>query len=85
MCRGLLSAPDFRSKCDTYCHSTMMEAFSKGHPIIYKCYAKIMSFAFPVEYMGEKVVILGQGSFSTYEDFLEFTKHLSFSKGEIPL
>lgn len=80
MCRGLLSAPDFRSKCDTYCHNTIMEAFSKCHPIIYKCYAKIMSFAFPVEYMGEKVVILGQGSFSTYEDFREFIKHLSFSK-----
>lgn len=80
MCRGLLSAPDFRSKCDTYCHNTIMEAFSKCHPIIYKCYAKIMSFAFPVEYMGEKVVILGQGSFPTYEDFREFIKHLSFSK-----
>ncbi|HBR21192.1 MAG TPA: hypothetical protein DD713_01275 [Nitrospiraceae bacterium] len=80
MCRSLLSAPDFRSKCDTYCHNSMMEAFSKCHPIIYKCYAKIMSFAFPVEYMGEKVVILGQGSFSTYEDFREFIKHLSFSK-----
>ena len=80
MCRGLLSAPDFRSKCDTYCHNTMMGAFSKGLPIFYKCYAKIMSFAFPVEYMGEKVVILGQGSFSTYEDFREFIKHLSFSK-----
>ncbi|MBA3071306.1 MAG: diguanylate cyclase [Nitrospirae bacterium] len=83
MCRGLLSAPDFRSKCDTDCHNTMMEAFSKCHPIIYKCYAKIMSFAFPVEYMGEKVVILGQGSFPTYEDFREFTKHLSLSKVEI--
>jgi len=80
MCRGLLSAPDFRSKCDTYCRSAMMEAFSKCRPIIYKCYAKIMSFAFPVEYMGEKVVIVGQGSFSTYEDFREFIKHLSFSK-----
>lgn len=79
MCRGLLSAPDFRSKCDTDCHNTMMEAFSKCHPIIYKCYAKIMSFAFPVEYMGEKAVILGQGSFPTYEDFREFIKHLSFS------
>jgi len=83
MCRGLLSAPDFRSKCDNYCHNTMMGAISKGHPIIYKCYAKIMSFAFPVEYMGEKIVISGQGSFPTYEDFREFTKHLSFSKGEI--
>lgn len=79
MCRGLLSAPDFRSKCDTDCHNTMMEAFSKCHPIIYKCYAKIMSFAFPVEYMDEKAVILGQGSFPTYEDFREFIKHLSFS------
>jgi diguanylate cyclase (GGDEF)-like protein len=30
-----------------------------------------MSFAFPIEYMGEKAVILGQGSFSSYEDFRE--------------
>ncbi|MCX5716832.1 MAG: hypothetical protein NTW44_00690 [Nitrospirae bacterium] len=36
MCRGLLSAPDFRSKCYTYCHNTMMEAFSKCHSIIYE-------------------------------------------------
>lgn len=82
MCRGLLSAPDLRSKCDTYCHNTVMEAFSKCHPIICECYAKIMSFAFPVEYMGEKAVILGQGSFPTYEDFGEFIKHLSLSKIE---
>ncbi|MBI5026967.1 MAG: diguanylate cyclase [Nitrospirae bacterium] len=80
MCRGLLSSPEFKSKCDTYCRVTMMSSIEKNKPVIYKCYAKIMSFSIPVEYFGEKAVIVGQGSFSTYEDFLEFAKLLALSK-----
>ncbi len=80
ICRPLLSSPDFRAKCDAYCRCTMMSAISKGKPVIYKCYAKMMSFALPVEYLSEKGIILGQGSFSSYEDFLEFMGRLSLFK-----
>ena len=80
MCRGLLSSPEFKSKCDTYCRVTMMSSIEENKPVIFKCYAKTMSFSIPVEYFGEKAVIVGQGSFSTYEDFLEFEKLLALSK-----
>lgn len=48
-----------------------MNTISKGKPDVYKCYAKIMSFALPIEYLDERAVVLGQGSFSSYEDFRE--------------
>jgi diguanylate cyclase (GGDEF)-like protein len=46
-----------------------MNALSTGKPEVYQCYAKIMSFVLPIEYMGQKAVIQGQGSFPTYDDF----------------
>ncbi len=63
------SSAEFKSKCDTYCHSFIMKAVATGKPDIFKCYAKITCFALPISYMDEKAVILGQGSFSSYEDF----------------
>ena len=48
-----------------------MNTLATGKPDIFKCYAKIMCFALPISYMDEKAVILGQGSFSSYEDFRE--------------
>ena len=36
-----------------------------------------MSFTLPIEYMGEKAVILGQGSFSSYEDFRDCMNRIS--------
>ncbi len=55
----------------------MMNTISKGKPDVYKCYAKIMTFALPIEYMDERAVVLGQGSFSSYEDFRECMNLLS--------
>jgi diguanylate cyclase (GGDEF)-like protein len=49
-----------------------MNTLATGKPDIFKCYAKIMCFALPISYMDEKAVILGQGSFSSYEDFRAF-------------
>jgi hypothetical protein len=49
-----------------------MSTLKKGTPNIFKCYAKIMSFAFPIQYLDEKAVVLGQGSLSSYEDFRDF-------------
>ncbi len=49
----------------------MMNTLTTGKPDVSKCYAKIMCFAIPIEYLGEKAVILGQGSFASYDDFRE--------------
>jgi len=66
-----VSSPEFKSKCDAYCHPLVMNTLATGKPNVFKCYAKIMCFALPISYMNEKAVILGQGSFSSYEDFRE--------------
>lgn len=69
-CRGFRSSsPAFNAQCESFCHSSLMSTLSTGKPDVFKCYAGIMSFALPIEYLDEKAVILGQGSFSSYEDF----------------
>ena len=71
-CQGFcLSSPSFKAQCESYCHPLMMNAISKGKPEVFKCYSKIMCFAFPIEYMDERAVVVGHGSFSSYEDFRE--------------
>lgn len=78
LCGSFRSASsEFKSQCESYCDPLMMGALKTGKPKIYKCYAKIMNFALPVEYMDEKAVILGQGSFASYEDFRECMDRLS--------
>ncbi|MGE5173940.1 MAG: diguanylate cyclase [Betaproteobacteria bacterium] len=70
ICTGFRSqSSDLKSRCDADCHPFILNTLTMGKPNVFKCYSKIVSFAFPIEYMGEKAVILGQGSFSSYEDF----------------
>jgi diguanylate cyclase (GGDEF)-like protein len=57
----------------------MMNAIAKGKPDVYKCYLKIMCFAIPIEYLGEHAVIVGHGSYSSYEDFRECMSILTSS------
>ncbi len=65
------SSAEIKSKCDEYCHPFVMNTLATGKPNVFKCYAKITCFALPIAYLNEKAVILGQGSFSSYEDFRE--------------
>jgi diguanylate cyclase (GGDEF)-like protein len=65
------SSAEFNAKHEAFCHPLIMNTLATGKPDIFKCYAKIMCFALPIRYMDEKAVILGQGSFSSYEDFRE--------------
>ena len=70
LCRTLsISSPEFKAQCESYCDPLMMKSLSTSKPEIFKCFARIVSFALPIEYMSEKAVILGRGSFSSYEDF----------------
>jgi diguanylate cyclase (GGDEF)-like protein len=72
LCREFRSSSsEFTSQCRSHCHPFMMSSISKGKPDVYKCYAKIMTFALPIKYRDERAVVLGQGSFSSYEDFRE--------------
>jgi len=72
LCREFCpSSLEFRSQCKSYCHPFIVNALSTGKSDVYKCYAKIMTFVLPIEYMDEHAVVLGQGSFSSYEDFRE--------------
>ena len=70
LCRRFrASSPSLEAQCKTHCYPLMMNTLATGKPEVFKCYANIMSFALPIEYLGEKAVILGQGSFASYEDF----------------
>jgi diguanylate cyclase (GGDEF)-like protein len=72
-CRSFRStSPGLESQCKAYCHPRILNALATGKPEIYKCLAKIICFVLPVEYLGEKAVVLGRGSFSSYEDFREY-------------
>ncbi|HUL01393.1 MAG TPA: diguanylate cyclase [Nitrospirota bacterium] len=73
------SSQEFKMQCESFCDPLMMKSLSTGKPQIFKCYAKIMSFALPIEYMDEKAIILGRGSFSSYEDFRECMNLISSS------
>lgn len=82
VCKSLQANPDFRVKCHSYCRNAMMEVLNNESCKVYKCYAGLMSFALPVEYLEEKAVIVGQGSFSDYDDFRAFTKQIDFVNPE---
>jgi diguanylate cyclase (GGDEF)-like protein len=70
LCSGFRSSSsEFNSRCASDCTSRMMNTLATGKPDIFKCYAKIVCFALPLEFLGEKAIILGQGSFASYEDF----------------
>jgi diguanylate cyclase (GGDEF)-like protein len=72
LCRAFrASSSEFKAQCESYCDRLMMKTLVTGKPELFKCYARIVSFALPIEYMNEKAVILGRGSFSSYEDFRE--------------
>jgi diguanylate cyclase (GGDEF)-like protein len=71
-CQGFcLSTSSFKAQCESHSHPIVANTISKGKPEVYKCYSKIMCFAFPIEYMNEHAVVVGHGSFSSYEDFRE--------------
>ncbi len=60
---------NIKTLCDSSCRPFLLNTLTMGKPNVFKCHIKIMSFAFPIEYLDEKAVVLGQGSFASYEDF----------------
>ena len=60
--------------CPDSCNKLMFESLPLNKPVIYKCKAKLINFALPVERFNEKAFIVGRGGFASYEDLLEFLK-----------
>ncbi len=72
VCRSFrVSSPEFTARCRSHCHPLIMKVLQTGKPEVFKCNARITNFAIPIEYLTERTVILGQGSFASYEDFRE--------------
>ncbi len=67
----------FTSYCDAECLTLALNTLSTNKPDVFSCFAKIVSFAVPIEHLGDRAVILGQGSFSSYRDFREFINTVS--------
>lgn len=68
------SSPLITSQCDSYCRPFLLNTLATGKPDVFRCFNKIVSFALPIEYLSEKAVIMGQGSFASQEDFRECMK-----------
>ncbi len=73
-CEFLRSANLEIISCPDTCNKEMFESLSSDEPLMYKCKAGLANFAFQVERSGEKVVVVGRGNFSSYDDLLQFLK-----------
>jgi diguanylate cyclase (GGDEF)-like protein len=56
------------------CPGSCCKYLQSREPVLFKCCARLIHFALPIERFGEKVVVVGRGGFAEYEDFLEFIK-----------
>lgn len=81
-CRLLHEDSGSKTKCNDHCGSNIVNANYKEDSLIFKCHAGIMSFTLPMQYMNEKAVILGRGSFPDYDNFREFAKKTDFMNSE---
>ena len=70
------STPVLAASCNAHCQPFMENALETGRSDVFKCHLKIVSFVVPLRHKAEHAVILGQGSFSSLEDFYECLEHL---------
>jgi len=69
-------------QCETQCRSLVKDAIASGKPAVFKCYSHITCFAFPILSQDGKAIILGRGSFSSYDDFRECMEKMSSQSAE---
>jgi PocR sensory domain-containing protein len=79
LCEAIQASPVFRSRCDLSCRNFDVQAMNEKTPRQFKCSAKIVNFALPIGYRGARVAVLGQGSFSSYDDTRFFAGYCSSS------
>jgi diguanylate cyclase (GGDEF)-like protein len=68
LCEAVQASPVSRLRCDLSCRGFVANAFKDKAQKILKCSAQVVNFILPVEYHGTWAAILGQGSFSGYDD-----------------
>lgn len=55
--------------CEIFCRTKAMDALSAAEPRWFACPSRVMGFALPVLYLDQRAVLLGRGSFASYNDF----------------
>ena len=71
-CKPLRDAAAFRTECNTFCRKRALQVLTSKKPHWYVCLAGVMNFALPVSYLDDQAVILGQGSFASYENYRSY-------------
>ncbi len=61
-------------ECAEFYNTLIWDSITSKEPVISQCPSKITSAAIPIDYKGEKAVIVCTIGFSSYEDFTEFLK-----------
>jgi len=75
LCRFIESFVDM--DCQRACERWVNESIrsiKRDGIAIYKCPARIMSFALPLRRCGEEMMLVGRNGFATYKDLMEFLK-----------
>lgn len=70
----LIESSSIDIDCPEICKKLMYESAKRDDIVIYKCPARILSFAFPIKRLGEGVIVTGRNSFAMYEDLTEFIR-----------
>ena len=70
-CTTLLSS-SLWERCFACSSRIAVKAHERNRTVLSKCYARIVCFAFPVNYLSDQAVIIGRGSFGSYRDFRSF-------------
>lgn len=58
-------------QCESHCRTFLRNALASGKPEVFKCYARVTCFTLPIFSQDAKAVVLGRGSFGSYDDFRE--------------
>ncbi len=69
---SLLRATPLRDQCRSCGVRGAARALKRGRPVLYKCPLRVVCFALPVEYLSERAMVIGRGSFASYRDLRTF-------------
>ncbi|MEK7308067.1 MAG: diguanylate cyclase [Nitrospirota bacterium] len=74
VCKLIHSYTPGGMECPDSCKKMMPGSLTLNEPTTYKCDLKIMYFSVPINFLNDKVIIIGRNGFASYEDFLAFLK-----------
>jgi diguanylate cyclase (GGDEF)-like protein len=74
LCKFIRTSDPESITCPDACNKEIFNSLKINEPLIYKCRASLVNFAFLVERFGEKAIIIGRGGFAEYDDLLDFMK-----------